>query len=65
MDGDRDVIELFNIAHGRAGHDVLLIRKLRAAGLDDRAIAAVLEAMESTCPACWDAEAGCRCADDE
>lgn len=45
--------------------DKLLINKLRRIPLDSIEIAMVIEAMESTCRHCWNAESGCQCWNDE
>lgn len=60
-------IAAFNYQHGYSPtHDVLLVARLRAAGLSDEHIAAALEAVESTCKYCWNREAvRCSCMNDD
>lgn len=45
-------------------HKTLFVQKLMALDLTAEEIAGVLKAIDSTCNACWEAEAGCRCWDD-
>lgn len=60
-------IAAFNYQRGYSPtHDVLLVAKLRAAGLSEEHVAAALAAVESTCKHCWNAEAAtCCCMRDE
>lgn len=56
-----EVIKEFN----GSGEDRLFVEKLRAAGLNNVQIAAVIKALETTCQECWDNENGCHCWNDE
>ena len=49
------------------GGPVLFVRKLRSSDppMTDNQIAVVLEALETTCHSCWNADTGCQCWNDE
>ena len=60
------IIAAFNYQYSYSPtQDVLLVAKLRAAGLNEDQLAAALEAIESTCKYCWNSEAGCYCTYDD
>ena len=45
--------------------DSLFTMKLVKAGLTYRQISSVLDAVDTTCNHCWDAEYGCQCWNDD
>jgi hypothetical protein len=58
-------IKDWNNNYGYSDDDIELIKKMRSGGLTDEQIAIALNAIEDTCPHCWDAEKGCQCWNDE
>lgn len=63
--GDR--IFRFQEERGHVPHnrDLLFVERLRGIGLADDQLALVLDAVETTCHHCWDADTSCPCWNDE
>lgn len=62
-----EVIQEFNSSHHYIpGEDCLFVEKLREAQLSESHIAKVIEAIDDTCPQCFNNERrGCTCCRDE